>query len=82
MVARARMATQATSATTDTLPVESIMGSSTAPTSSSSTPFPALVLLARFQKLEAQMATHLHHIYPWMERSIVEAEERLECKMA
>ena len=27
------------------------------------------------------MATLLHHIHPWMQRSIVEAEERLDQKM-
>ena len=27
------------------------------------------------------MATLLHHIHPWMQRSITEAEERLERKM-
>ena len=27
------------------------------------------------------MATHLHHIQPWMQRSITEAEERLERRM-
>ena len=64
MVAQARTATQA--ASTDTTPVESIPGSSTAPRSSCSAPFPALVPLARVQKLDAQMATLLHHIQPWM----------------
>ena len=33
------------------------------------------------QKLEAQMATLLHHIQPWMQRSIAEAKERLEQRM-
>ena len=60
MVAQARTATQA--ASTDTTPVESIPGSSTSPSSSRTTPLPALVPLARVQKLEAQMATLLHHI--------------------
>ena len=50
-VAQARMDTQA--ASTDT-------------SSSCSAPVPALVPLARVQKLEAQMATLLHHIQPWM----------------
>ena len=59
-VAHARIATQATS--TDTTPVESIPGSSTALSSSRSAPFPALVLLARVQKLEAQKAILMHHI--------------------
>ena len=65
-VAQARMDTQA--ASTDT-------------SSSCSAPFPALVPLARVQKLEAQMATLLHHIQPWMQRFIAEAEERLEWRM-
>ena len=55
-VAHARTATQA--ASTDTTLVESIPGSSTAPSSSRSAPFSVLVPLARVQKLEAQMATH------------------------
>ena len=78
-VAHARTSTQ--SASTDTTPVESIPGNSTAPSSSRSAPFPALVLLARVQKLEAQVATLLHHIQPWMQKSITEAEERLEWRM-
>ena len=78
-VAQDHTATQA--ASTDTTPVESIPGSSTAPSSSRSAPFPALVPLARVQKLEAQMATLLHHIQPWMQKSITESEERLERKM-
>ena len=72
---------QDVSETTDTTPVESILGSSTAPSSSHSAPFPALVPLARVQKLEAQMATLQHHIQPWMHRSIAEAQERLEQRM-
>ena len=72
-VAQARMATQA--ASTDTTPVESIPGSSTALSSSRTVPLPALVPLARVQKLEAQMTTLLHHIQSWMQRSITEAEE-------
>ena len=58
-VAKSRTATQAS---TDTTPVESISGSSPAPSSSRTTPLPALFTLARVQKLEAQMATLLHHI--------------------
>ena len=76
MVSQARTAIQA--ASTDTTPIESISGSSTTLSSSRSTPLPALVPLARVQKLEAQMATLLHHIQPWMQRSITETEERLE----
>ena len=77
-VSQARTATQA--ACTDTTPVESISGSSTAPSSSRTAPLPALVLLAR-AKLKAQMATLLHHIQPWMQKSITESEENLEQKM-
>ena len=58
-VAQARTATQAS---TDTTPVESIPGSSPAPSFSRTTPLPVLVPLTRVQKLEAQMATLLHHI--------------------
>ena len=81
MVAHAVMDTQAASETTDTTPIESIPGSSTAPSSSRTAPLPALVPLARVQKLEAQMATLLHHIQPWMQRSIDEAKEHLERRM-
>ena len=58
-VAQDRTATQVS---TDTTPIESISVSSTAPSSSRTAPLPALVPLARVQKLEAQMATLLHHI--------------------
>ena len=78
-VAQARTATQA--ASTDTTPVKSIPGSSTAPSSSCLAPLPELVPLAMVQKLEAQMATLLHHIKPWMQRSITKTKERLEWKM-
>ena len=77
-VAQARAATQAS---TDTTPVESIPGSSPALSSSRTAPLPLLVPLARVQKLEAQMATLLHHIQPWMQKSITESEVRLERKM-
>ena len=59
-VAQAHTATQA--ASTNTTPVESIPGSSTAPSSSRTAPLPALAPLARVQKLEAQMDTLLYHI--------------------
>ena len=78
-VAQDRTAMQA--ASTNTTRVESIPGSSTAPSSSCTDPLPALVSLARVKKLEAQMDTLLHHIHPWMQRSITEIEERLERKM-
>ena len=50
-VAQARMATQA--ASTDTTPVDFILGNSTAPRSCRSAPFSTLASLARFQKLKA-----------------------------
>ena len=78
MVAQARTATQAS---TETTPVESIPGSSTAPSSSRTAPLLVLVPLARVQKLEAQMTTLLHHIQPWMQKSITESEEPLERKI-
>ncbi|TMW84050.1 hypothetical protein EJD97_000138 [Solanum chilense] len=74
--AQGRTATQA--ASTNTILVGSIPGSSTALSSYRSTPFPALVPLARVQKLEAQIAKLLHHIKPLMQNSIAEEEERLE----
>ena len=52
-LAHARTAMKATSRTTETTPVESIPVSSTAPSSSCSVLFPALVPLSRFLKLEA-----------------------------
>ncbi|KAG5591370.1 hypothetical protein H5410_041884 [Solanum commersonii] len=53
------------------------------PSSSRSTPQlgAAVVPLARVQKLEAQMATLLHHIQPWMQKSIAESEARVEHRM-
>ena len=77
-IAHARTAMQSTSASTDTNLFESILGSSTAPSSSSSAPSPTLVPLARVHKLEAQMATLLYHIKTWIQRSIAKEEERLE----
>ena len=53
LIAHARTATQAASETTNTTAVESISGSSTAPSLYRSTSFPALVPLARVQKLQA-----------------------------
>ena len=70
-----------THASTDTTPVESIPGSSPAPSSSRTAPLPLQVPLARVKKLKAQMATLLHHIQPWMQKSITESEENLEQKM-
>ncbi|TMW83857.1 hypothetical protein EJD97_000592 [Solanum chilense] len=80
-VAQDRTTMQDASETTDTTPVEYIPSSSTAPSSSRSALFPTLVPFSRVQKLEAQMATLLNHIQPWMQRSIAEAEEHLERRM-
>ncbi|TMW83434.1 hypothetical protein EJD97_001684 [Solanum chilense] len=74
-VAQARTATQAS---TDTTPIESIPDSSTAPSFSRTAPLHSVVPLARVQKLEEQMVTLMHHIHPWMQKSITESEERLE----
>uniref|UniRef100_M1DYJ6 Integrase core domain containing protein n=1 Tax=Solanum tuberosum TaxID=4113 RepID=M1DYJ6_SOLTU len=54
-----------------------------APSSSRSTPQlgATVVPFARVQKLEAQMATLLHHIQPWMQKSIAESEARMERRM-
>ena len=72
-VAHARTAMQAASAPTDTTPVESIPGRSTALSSFLSAPSPALVALSRVQKLESQIATLQHHTQPWIQSSIDEA---------
>uniref|UniRef100_M1DII0 Integrase core domain containing protein n=1 Tax=Solanum tuberosum TaxID=4113 RepID=M1DII0_SOLTU len=40
-----------------------------------------VVPLAKVQKLEDQMATQLHHIQPWMQKSIAEFEARMERRM-
>uniref|UniRef100_M1DUJ2 Singapore isolate B (sub-type 7) whole genome shotgun sequence assembly, scaffold_7 n=1 Tax=Solanum tuberosum TaxID=4113 RepID=M1DUJ2_SOLTU len=68
---------------TDTVPVSSSQAASIAPSSSRSTPQigVTVVPLARVQKLEAQMVTLLHHIQPWMQRSIAESEARMERTM-
>ncbi|KAG5594815.1 hypothetical protein H5410_036047 [Solanum commersonii] len=54
-----------------------------APSSSWSTPQlgATVVPLDRVQKLEAQMATLLNHIQPWMQKSIAESEARMERRM-
>ncbi|KAG5615758.1 hypothetical protein H5410_015582 [Solanum commersonii] len=47
-------------------------------------PFPCLIFRqqdSEVQKLEAQMATLLHHIQPWIQKSIVESEARVERRM-
>uniref|UniRef100_M1DN05 Integrase core domain containing protein n=1 Tax=Solanum tuberosum TaxID=4113 RepID=M1DN05_SOLTU len=40
-----------------------------------------VVPLARVQKLEAQIATLLHHIQPWMQKTIAEFEAIIERRM-
>uniref|UniRef100_M1DPE1 Integrase core domain containing protein n=1 Tax=Solanum tuberosum TaxID=4113 RepID=M1DPE1_SOLTU len=40
-----------------------------------------IVPLARVHKLEAQMATLLYYIQPWMQKSIAESEARMERRM-
>ncbi|KAG5579551.1 hypothetical protein H5410_050178 [Solanum commersonii] len=68
---------------TDTVPGSSSQAASMAPSSSRSAPQlgATVVPLTRVQKLEAQMATLLHHIQPWMQKSIAESKARLERKM-
>ena len=68
---------------TDTVPGSSFQATSMAPSSSRSTPQlgATVVPLARVQKLEAQMATLLHHIQPGMQKSIAESEARMERRM-
>uniref|UniRef100_M1DAM0 Integrase core domain containing protein n=1 Tax=Solanum tuberosum TaxID=4113 RepID=M1DAM0_SOLTU len=60
-----------------------VEAASMAPSSSRSTPQlgATVVPLARVQKLEAQMATLLHHIQSWMQKSIAESEARIERRM-
>uniref|UniRef100_M1E0N2 Integrase core domain containing protein n=1 Tax=Solanum tuberosum TaxID=4113 RepID=M1E0N2_SOLTU len=67
----------------DTVPASSSQAPSMAPTSARSTPQlgATVVPLARVQKLEAQMATLMHHIQPWMQKSIAESEARMEQRM-
>uniref|UniRef100_M1D9F3 Integrase core domain containing protein n=1 Tax=Solanum tuberosum TaxID=4113 RepID=M1D9F3_SOLTU len=68
---------------TNTIPTFSSQAASRVPSSSKSTPplGAVVVPLARVQKLEAQMATLLHHIQPWMQKSIAESEARMERRM-
>uniref|UniRef100_M1E150 Integrase core domain containing protein n=1 Tax=Solanum tuberosum TaxID=4113 RepID=M1E150_SOLTU len=60
-----------------------VEAASMAPSSSRSTPQlgPTIVPLARVHKFKAQMATLLHHIQPWMQKSIDEYEARMERRM-
>lgn len=64
----------------DTNPIKYIPFTRTAPFSSRSNPFATHVPLARFRKLEAQMAILLHHINPLMLSSIAKEEEWIERK--
>ena len=80
-VEQAQAANPITSKPSDTTPLESIKGGSTALSSSYLTPSATLVHIHSVQKLEAQKASLMHHIQPWMHRSIAEVEERLERKM-
>ena len=67
----------------DTTPSNSAPGTSRAPSSSRSTPpSTALVPIGWVHKLDAQIATLLHHIQLWMQKSIVEAEDQIEKKVA
>uniref|UniRef100_M1DA23 Integrase core domain containing protein n=1 Tax=Solanum tuberosum TaxID=4113 RepID=M1DA23_SOLTU len=68
---------------TDTISASSSQAASGAPSSSRSTPplGATVVQLARVQNLEAQMATLLHQIQPWMQKSIAESEARMEQRM-
>uniref|UniRef100_M1BIC4 Integrase core domain containing protein n=1 Tax=Solanum tuberosum TaxID=4113 RepID=M1BIC4_SOLTU len=68
---------------TNIVPASSSQAASMVPSSSRSTPQlgATVVPLARVQKLEAQMATLLHHIQPWMQMSIAESEARMERRM-
>uniref|UniRef100_M1DRS9 Integrase core domain containing protein n=1 Tax=Solanum tuberosum TaxID=4113 RepID=M1DRS9_SOLTU len=67
----------------DDTPVSSSQAAIQAPSSSRITlPSGANVVpLARIQKLEAQMATLLHHIKPWIRKLIAESEERVVKRM-
>uniref|UniRef100_M1DAM2 Integrase core domain containing protein n=1 Tax=Solanum tuberosum TaxID=4113 RepID=M1DAM2_SOLTU len=68
---------------TDIVPASSAQAASMDPSSSRSAPQlgATVVPLARVQKLEAQIATLLHHIQPWMQKSITESEARMERRM-
>uniref|UniRef100_M1DS39 Integrase core domain containing protein n=1 Tax=Solanum tuberosum TaxID=4113 RepID=M1DS39_SOLTU len=67
----------------DTVPASSFQAASMAPSLSRSTPQlgATVVPFARVQKLEAQMATLLHHIQPWMQKLIADFEARMERRM-
>lgn len=82
-VEQAQRDDHAASKPTESTPVDFTMGTSMTLSSSRSTPqSTTLVPIGRFQKLEFQMDTLLHHIHPWMQKSIVEAEDRIKKKVA
>uniref|UniRef100_M1APM8 Integrase core domain containing protein n=1 Tax=Solanum tuberosum TaxID=4113 RepID=M1APM8_SOLTU len=64
---------------TDSIPTSSSQAASRAHSSSRSTPplGAVVVPLARVQKLEAQMATLLHHIQPWMQNLRADVDDIL-----
>uniref|UniRef100_M1DTP8 Integrase core domain containing protein n=1 Tax=Solanum tuberosum TaxID=4113 RepID=M1DTP8_SOLTU len=68
---------------TDNAPASFSQAASQAPSSSRATPpsVDNVIPLVRVQKLEAQMETLMHHIKPWMQKLIVESEERVEKRM-
>lgn len=69
----------ATSKPIDTTPAYLAHAAYQAPSSSRSTPLSAtLVPLARVMNFEAQMATLMHYIQPWMLNFIVEAKDWIE----
>uniref|UniRef100_M1E1D4 Integrase core domain containing protein n=1 Tax=Solanum tuberosum TaxID=4113 RepID=M1E1D4_SOLTU len=70
------------SAHIDDVPRSPSQAASRAPSSSRATPSSGstIVPLARVQKFEAQMATLLYHVKPWMQRSISESKARMERK--
>uniref|UniRef100_M1DIF6 Integrase core domain containing protein n=1 Tax=Solanum tuberosum TaxID=4113 RepID=M1DIF6_SOLTU len=65
---------------TDDVQASSSQATSQTPISSKSTPplGGAIVPLVRVQNLEAQMATLLHHVRPWRQKSIAKFEARME----
>ncbi|KAG5585173.1 hypothetical protein H5410_045607 [Solanum commersonii] len=64
----------------DEHPTSSSQTASHAPSSSRATALfeTTMIPLARVQKFEAQMATLLHHIKPWMRKLIAESEKRIK----
>uniref|UniRef100_M1DFS1 Integrase core domain containing protein n=1 Tax=Solanum tuberosum TaxID=4113 RepID=M1DFS1_SOLTU len=67
-------------ATTDDAPASQTQSASQTPSLSRATSSTGSAILpfAHVQKLEAQIATLLQHVKPWMQRSISESETRME----